>query len=731
MQRQTSKPIDPAATVTRHWFKVAVFGSALFIVIFPVLLLVKSPYYSAVGKLRISPVVPALISRSEELSITGYYTSYVQTQVDKIKTSEILEAAVADLPPDIRRIMAPGDMPLQRAAEILRRRMIVIQVAGTHLISITLGGTRPEGLAETINAVLGAYMERLREEEEGRDNRRLMYLKKDRDARKQEVERLTGELKELSRDAHTSTFSEMHNVHEPALVSLQHAYVSAYQKRVEKENALAELRAGIERESAISLDPMVAEMVEANDALHQIDFYTYQMLQQMRSSIDGVSKSNPDKKYIDARMSGMQDYLEKMRDSIRQRSHSVIYGKRDVEQQQRIIRAEAECRQAEQEELDIVAERDRVQQLRAETSQAIMKGQEIEATLEHLRSMLNRIDERINDLKLETMAPGRVTLESAARRPEVPDGEQSKKGLLLALLLSYGAAAALCIGFDILDRRVRTRKDVAAAVGAPPTWPVSDYSRHARPGTGFHRITRDDPRSTAAMAINSLAVHLDKERLDHGGKVAVFTGVDGCSGVTGIAINTAYALSKVCGKTLVIDANRLSPGVALLCGSAAPVSGNSPEGSAWFASLITPDAGPGYDLLDLTAESIPGFEKSALPGMLRELRGRYGYIVIDAPPVLRHDMTEYLLVHADVAALVIQGDRSLYGATHMAADIIFKLQVPALAPVLNWGAPRLRSQGERAVAELLRRVEEGLRGLPALLASAADRIAQFRIRRSS
>ena len=735
LQRQSSKPLDPVATIVRHWFKIAVFGTALFIAILPVLLLLKSPYYAAMGKLRISPVVPALITRSDELSITGYYTSYVQTQVDKIKTPEIIEAAIEKLPPGMRRIHVPGDMPVTQAAEILKRKLIVMQVAGTHLISITLGGTKPDGLAEMVNAVMDAYMERLRDEEEGRDNRRVMYLQKDKDAREQEVAQLSELLKTLSIAANTSTFSEMHNVHDPALVQLQHAYVAAYERRVEKENTLKELRREVETLNQISLEPMVGEMVESNNALHQIDFFTYQMLQQLRSSIDGVSQANPDKKYIDARMKGMQDYLEKMREDIRLRSHAVIYGKRDVEQQQRIVRAETEFREAQEDEQEIIKERDRVQQLKVDTSQAILKGQETVALLEHLRAMLNRIDERINDLKLETMAPGRISLDSTARRPELPDSESSKKALLLALLLSFGAAAGVCIAFDIMDNRVRTRKDVAAAVGAPPSWPISNYLRHALPDIAFHRVARDDQNNTVAMAINSLAVHLNKERVDHGGKVVLFTGVDSQSGVTGIALNTAYALSLMCGKILIIDANQLHPQIAALTGIAAESDLQALlSGAAGIDDCIAAAGDRGFDILPLRtatkAAELAPMARAAFPGILQELRSRYNFVLIDAPPVLKHDLTEYLLVHADMAVLIIQGDRSPYGATHMAADIILKLQVPALAPVLNWGAPRQRSQGEIFIASLLNRVELELRQAPGRLAQLPKYIAKIRSRRS-
>jgi polysaccharide biosynthesis transport protein len=732
IQRQPSKPFNPVATVERHWFKIAVFGTVLFIMVLPVLLMMKSPYFSAAAKLRISPVVPALITRSDERTITGYYNSYVQTQVDKIKTLKNIEIALEQLSPDIKKIYAPKGMPLPLAAELIQRRLIVIHVTGTHLISVTLGGTRPEGLAEMVNAVVDAYMSRLQEEEEGRDNRRILYLQKDKDAREQEVARLTQLLTELTLQADTSTFSEMHNVHTPALIQLQHAYVRAHAQRIEKENALRELQSETEALKQISLEPLVGDMVENNDALNQIDFYTYQQLQNLRSSIDGVSVTNPDKKYIDARMQAMQDYLKTMREDIRLRSREVIYGKREVEQQQRLIRAEAEFRQARAEEQEIIRERDRLQQLKNAISLAILRGRRTEERLEHQQTMLNRIDERINDLRLEAMAPGRVSLESGARAPRLPEGGSSKKVLLLAVMLSFGVVAGACFGFDILDRRVRSRKDFASAVGAPPAWPISDYLRCLRPDILFDRVTIDDPRCTVAIALNSLSVHLDRERRTHDGRIAVFTGVNVCSGVTGIALNTAHALSRMCSPVLVIDANLLHPQVGGLTGSGIkPGLEAILAGSAGIDDCILTAAGRGFDILPLQTASQQSGDaacgsRSAFPGILQELRTRYSIIIIDAPPVLRHDLTEYLLVHADIAVLVVQGDRSSYGETYMAADIILKLQVPALAPVLNWGAPRQRTRSEEITADILRHVEREIVALPRRLMKAYSLIKNRR-----
>ena len=81
--------------------------------------------------------------------------------------------------------------------------------------------------------------------------------------------------------------------------------------------------------------------------------------------------------------------------------------------------------------------------------------------------------------------------------------------------------------------------------------------------------------------------------------------------------------------------------------------------------------------------------------MLKALKSEYDVILIDTQPVLTSDLTEFLCTVADVAVLVVQGDRSLYREVFHTVDILLKLEIPALASVLNWGSPRLVKRIQR------------------------------------
>ena len=92
-------------------------------------------------------------------------------------------------------------------------------------------------------------------------------------------------------------------------------------------------------------------------------------------------------------------------------------------------------------------------------------------------------------------------------------------------------------------------------------------------------------------------------------------------------------------------------------------------------------------------EGLPAkLDYSCLNQLFEELKADYDYIIVDSAPILISDITEYLAVYADVGMLVIHGDRSTYSNLHFSAEILSRLELPAMAAVLNWGGKPDRSR---------------------------------------
>lgn len=676
----------------------------------PTAFFLRRPFYEANGKLRVSPVIQAFISRNKETSITSYYGRFVQTQVDRIKEPEIIEKAIDRLPPNLKRLFKPDNLPLHTAAKIVGGRLEATQLRGTHLIEIKLTRGSPTGLADIINNIMEVYIDEYQREEEGKDSRRLSYLLKEKKRLESEIAEQAGLLQKISKEIATSAFF----IKDDQPSQFQAAYESAYRTRVEKENTLKTVTKEAEALKQLSLDAYVEEMVEKNVLLSQLDILTQQSLHELRDARFGMAEDNPGRKQVDDRIREILKYTDEQRGTIKEKTRQLFYEKREAELQEKIIRAEAEFEAAKRTEEDILKERNLILTERARISPKILIRKQVESNLEQMRTLLNRIDARFHELKLESKAPGRISLESRATRPGAPAGNNLKKLLALIFIFTFGSITSVCVLFDILDTRVRSDKDILNGLGTSPHRHILDYLSVGSKNVPFSRVTLDDPTNTVSKSIHSLAIRLDKERKEHDAKVVVFTGVDSRSGVTGILLNSAHAISRLCPRVLIIEANFANPVLDRLIKENKEQKGlvDFLMGQTLLPDCIVHDRERGIDLLLAghlpTNDELVMLDRSKIPQALEEFKKEYDFILVDTIPIMVSDLTEFFIIQADVVPLVIQGDRCHYRHLYMAGQVLMKLEVPAIAAVMNWGAPRYKTRVQKIVFKMLWPIQKRL-----------------------
>jgi len=701
-----TKPFDPVASFKRHWLKIVIFGGFIFLLLSPLSIIMSKPFYTASGKIRITPVTTSYISRSEERSITGYYSSYVSTQVDMIVNQDILEKAVDRLPANAKAIYLPAGMPLSIAARNIKTNLKVRQIPGTHLINIQIFGRRPEGLSEVINSIIEVFIEHYRNEEEGRDYRRLSYLKQEKEKIEGNISELTKIYRQLSQKAGTSTFVESHNFLENALFKMQELYISAYNGRLIKENHLKQLLEEAKIQKTIPVDPFVNELVENNNMISQIDLLNYNLINELRTSLNDMTVDNPEYAATLNRIEKIKDYFNEHKKNLKDKTKKALIDKREIEQDINILSAKAELNAARETENELAKKIEELKIGKADISQTILRGQQVRNQIINSEELLKRIDTRYQELQLESKAPGRINLESQAVPPLMPAGSNMKKILIVIFLFSFGSVSSISLLFDLMDNRVRGRKDILSCLGATPTWPISDYNSLSFSNIPFSRVTLDDPGNTVSKSIHSLAIRLDKERRDHNAKIAVFTGVDAKSGASEILINTAHTMSNLCEKVLLIEANFDSPSFNHSLknlsndGLIDYLLGNSD-----LNRIIQRDMERNIDYIPAgrlkNNKDISHINMAKIPKMLDQFRSTYDFIIIDTSPILVSDFTEFLIIQADIVPLVIQGDRSFYSHVYRVGQILFRLEVPSVAVILNWGAPRSINKIQKFVFQVV------------------------------
>lgn len=690
------KPFDVFGFLSRYLLLTIVIGSFVFAMLLPLILKFSVPLFEATGVLKIDPVIPSLITKSEDPSIINYFHDYARTQARRIGDHEVLIEAIKKLTPAERNSLFPPQMPDDHCANLLGIWLKIRPISRTHLISLSLQGRESEGLPIAINHVMSVYLEKIRREIETKHEDRLDYLKAKRQQLLDQIESLESLLKNNASEIMTASFSEDFNLEHQKVQNLQKQYVQLLTERVQAENKLSEQKKLQDRISKLSMAPMVSEKVMSDQSIDFTSSWTYQELQKMRASIDGITKENNDRKYIERRMQAMRDYESQLLEETEREADFILNGKRDYDLTSRVIKAQEHFQAAKDSEEQILHEIEQARDRSKLYSVGILKAESLKTELTHHRDLLFRIDTRIHELLAESKAPLRVQIESRARKPHSPSSSNTMKLIMALFAFAFGSVGGVFFLLELFDNRIRSPKNIEHAIGVPPTWPISQAAH----GQTLIDSLRLHAESQPATAIRSLAVRLHKEYINHQSQVLMFGGVGPGVGTSEIMLHTAIALSYLVPKVLLIEGNHLAPKLNTLLEASGDTSAN--ECSSWTARSTS----LGVDVITFNRiESIKDYTRG-FAEHVEALKQDYDIICVDSAPLMNSALSEYLAVWSDLTVLISQGDSTLFRNLKKTFDILTRLHVPAIAPVLNWGGGKQKPWFVKYVEKLPTRLQQ-------------------------
>ncbi|CAN5830347.1 MAG: polysaccharide biosynthesis tyrosine autokinase [Gemmatimonadetes bacterium] len=307
----------------------------------------------------------------------------------------------------------------------------------------------------------------------------------------------------------------------------------------------------------------------------------------------------------------------------------------------------------------------------------------------------------------EASEPGNVRLVDSALVPEKPVSPRPLLYMLLATVVGLMLGAGGVVVREVLDTRVRTREDVAAA-GLPLFGVIPRFRLPARVnGNGAAKrsllhpesrkllarplVAREDPGSPASEAFRSLRTSLLLSAAEGLPQVLVVTSATADDGKSTTAANLAITLAQQGTRTVLVDADLRRGTLHQIFGlERMPGLAELLEGEADLEDTLRQvSAGPAGTPLDVVlagqAPTSPAevLGSEAMRALLDHLRGRYGAIILDAPPLNPVTDTALLALAADGVLLVARSGATDREALQEAADQVRRLRVPLSGVVLN------------------------------------------------
>ena len=688
-----NKPIDIVRFLTRNFITIIVVGNFGFTLLAPFALLAIKPFYKASARLKIEPVVQSILGNSEETSILKQYADFIYTQTNQMRDETLLEKAVKMLTPEQKNALFPKGLSDRNCAEMLAQRLYIQPVSRTYLIDIALQGDTPEGLAAILNNIMDVYKKEVDERKRAQNDNRLEYLRSERDTLSRQIVEKQTKLRELAKLTNTSSFNEQFNFYFKVAEQLQKAYVGLYLQMVDAEHLYGQRLKEKSKISKLPMEPQVEKMVANDWGLDSTQSWTYQKMQEMRSSLDGLTQENLERKYTEERMKSMRKYEIDMTEEVRKLARKVIYGERDYELDKKLIEAKAKYDSIKTSMEDISLRLETAKSEAGDNSERLIVGEQIQAEVGQMRKLLFGYEKRINDLVVQANVASRISISVKARKPKSQSGSNTKKLFMVCLVLPFGLITFILFVMEFMDNRITKPKNIVSALGYPSTWPIS----RAPEGVAFSRVTLDAPESVTSKALRSLALRLHRDSTRNDTKMFLFNGVDIQSGTTEIILNTAHHLGQMLPSVLVIEATSAHPTLRKLLNVPTDQPGFSEilTGKATFEEAIYTDFERNVNFI-FSSEPAYALESSLVfQSVLKEARNNFDLILIDSTQIMKSDFTEYLAMHSDVVIMVIQGDRTLYRSVREIAQLFIRLEVPAMASVLNWGGAKYTTRLEK------------------------------------
>jgi len=680
---KSSKSFDLFGFLKRYGAYMLVFGLFFFTITTPIVFVIKKPFYEVHAFMKIDPVIATLITQKEETSITNYYDQYANTQAHSMKTFEVLKQTAEQLTPQEKVSLFKTNLPAEICAEILDHVIIIKPLSGTHLIEITASGDKPDGLAPLLNKLMIVYLNKVRSSNSDSDQDQLKSLRLKKEVINAQIKVYEKSLDELTKDISTASYSESFNMASKNTEELQRLYDNALTDRFKAMNNFWATEQAVRETQSLSLDPLVDEIVMNDQSLHFTSSWTYQQLQELRSTTDGLTATNPDRVYVEKRMNAMQQYEKKQRKEVRNTANAITLGKRKLEMHKAMIQAKYDFEKSKKTEADLQKELEKNIKESQRISIGIHKGEYLSLSLKYNRDMIDMLERRITEIEMEKKAPLRISIESQARQPKSPLSSNTNK----LLMMLFGAAFCIVCGpfvaYEFFDNTIRRPEDIKQALGYIPTQTIvkvpdkKDNHQSLNLGTDDFQV----------HAIETLSVRFCLEKDKNNSRIILFSGIEKGVGSSSIAFSCAKALAKASAKVLFIDGNiRLSdvdqvedffpdlPGLRDFLSNT----------NSW-KEYITSTPGDNIDIM-YAGNPVQGIiPLQRIKELLGEVKKEYDFICIDALPILQSNLTEHFALSSDIIALICLGDSSRYNDLRRSAELLIRLEVPAIAPILNFG----------------------------------------------
>lgn len=515
--------------------------------------------YTATSEIRFLSNRPSVMRADSNGLNTAAYHNYVNTQIGLITGNTVLSRVLDQ--PEIQKIFS--HVAVEDRTAVLEGVLKAEWKRSSELVKVTCTMSEKQSAKIVLDEVIKQYRAYNASETAGEELDRLKPLQTARDKKRTELDFLQDRISEKRKDV------------EAAMQQGEGAAEQYREKSLQARTQLGEIQSEIQiikrelarlddirkRNVENPKDPInefgIEERVTSSSTVGSLRQGIVKAQSEIAEMAFSMTEDNPRIKSKREQLKSLDFSLAQELKKVRGEVIASIASQYDhslttLEQREKDKMAEAEeyLRLSE----NYKQESERIAQAAADQQNLMWKA-------DQLREDLRQIDNAINEINLERDAPGRVRLAEAPVSPPREDNSRRLKLALVAFVLSCGFGVGLGLLLEVLDRRIRSSRDLSKLTRLPiiASIPHTKEDR-ALKDAYIPLLTQDYPDSSAADEFRRMLVQLLYPE-DHSAEVKslLVTSSTRGDGKTTVSCNLAIAMAQAGRRTLLVDLSARRP----------------------------------------------------------------------------------------------------------------------------------------------------------------------------
>ena len=695
----------------RKWIVITVLVTVLTTVTIGTFM--TKPQYRATTTIKINKTNPNILSFKDVYSIELPEEGYDETQFKVLKSRNLAKRVIRqmklDATPEFSR--QPAGLK-QAAASFLKKpetlngedgidpslvngfisRVEVMPQKNSRLVNVSFTSYDPDMAARVTNAIAKSFVDLDIESKFEATQQAREWLEKQLDAMKAKVEQAEEKLNQYA-GRNEIIFLETkvdddgkggssENLVSKKLASLSSELIAATSERIQKEALYNELKGGDAESSSLVMNSPLMQSLRKEQATLESEYNQnlkiykpdYPKMVKLKELIDQISKR-------------MATEAKKIVNSTRKDFEAAV-------KKESYLKAAFEKQKQEALDLNNRAVQYQILKREADTNKELYNG------------LLQRLKETGISASLTA---SNIQILDRAEVPKAPFKPNSRRNILLALIVGLFGGVGLAFFTEYLDNTIKTPEDIEKrmfmpSLGIVPLYnagtaaeiPLHKKKRRRRKAVAYPEgrplpleyISYLDSKHQLSEAYSSIRTFLLFSSADKPPKVMMVTSSRRQEGKTTTSINTAISLTKSNAKAVLIDADMRRPRIHKVFklgnedGLSSFLSGNRAFGD----DLIKHTDIPNLDVI--TSGPLPPNPAELLSSYrLRELidglSPLYNFIIFDTPPLLGLADAAIASTLADGVILVVRSGSTPRDAAVQARKVLESVNAKVLGVVLN------------------------------------------------